>query len=587
MLGTVRVREAGDEAATRFTGLGTQLEVEVTRPAGSVAAIQWISARTGGGPEASRPWCAPSDADAVRRELDFWGVPPEDTLRPGDPLHLHVQLREPVSAWGGEVRPLEREVERVVHAPVPTRTTLMRACERPLDRQHVRRSAPPWVEHVLRMCPDIVLGGGGALALATCSAWEPADWDLYAVGVAPHAALEEALRLALSLLPASPPAVCVNTARAVTLVTDSARVQFVRTAFDDLRCLFRTIDLDCCRVALRGGEFFTDARGEAALARRTNVVNWRTWSEASVARALKYASRGYALELPGLDRAAPAWPCGVVDGASPVDRLLCFRFPHAVVAHRRLRLALDTETLNLSGRFARSMHDDENSGGAAESLFKNVQSYVRVCDRHSADPRQWLRARCTPQAELVLATDVRADEALGRHAPFVPRPLCRTAEEFFRQDRSADLSGTEVNGYIYAHHSRVDVLLSCERKGSTVLWRSARSLRCKPLLLHLEGAAVTQLDPDQDEHGRARRAIKHDALARVAELLRPLAPLWCDQVASQTPYQGEFVCALPEDTFTGALTVSLKGTEQNNVRQFRRWKVVQHLDPWHLYDAAA
>lgn len=98
--------------------------------------------------------------------------------------------------------------------------------------------------------------------------------------------------------------VFVKTPNTVTLETGSPRrkIQFITRLYSSAAEILNGFDIDCCCLGFDGREATITERAVEALRTRVNTVNLDIRGECYEMRLLKYATRGFAIAAPHLDR---------------------------------------------------------------------------------------------------------------------------------------------------------------------------------------------------------------------------------------------------------------------------------------------
>jgi hypothetical protein len=95
----------------------------------------------------------------------------------------------------------------------------------------------------------------------------------------------------------------IRTTNSVTIDygNNGRRIQFILRLFDNISSILNTFDIDCCCVGFDGKSVFMTGRAKFAITNRINVVDLALRGDAFESRLIKYAERGFALAIPGLD----------------------------------------------------------------------------------------------------------------------------------------------------------------------------------------------------------------------------------------------------------------------------------------------
>jgi hypothetical protein len=180
---------------------------------------------------------------------------------------------------------------------------------RPEPLEFAEQSLPEPVLQLLRKHKRLLLAGGATLSVACDCVDDGADYDLFLWGSTP----QEAELVKQDLLQVPGVTASTQTGAAITVVWGERDevIQLITWLYDTPEHILDSFDLAPCKVALG---CFGDPAGALQLKARaawresmrhmTLWVDLGCWSDASVARILKYYAKGFDVVLPGLDRRA-------------------------------------------------------------------------------------------------------------------------------------------------------------------------------------------------------------------------------------------------------------------------------------------
>jgi hypothetical protein len=276
-----------------------------------------------------RRW--PTDLAAIRQMADFLGMPSciytlLSTWHPSSPVARTEALDRVCPAWASTAVepgvlvdlaslkgplafvPLQRDQQWLFHDKDAALPTYVDDVLRPNPIQYARDSLPAPVLELLERYPNLLLAGGAALSIATDCVTEGSDFDLFLWGA--DAAAAEAVRR--DLVSSDGVTVSAQTGAAITVVwgPDEEVIQLITWLFDSPEHVLDSFDIAPSRVALgcfgEPGNLQLHARTSwvEALRHMTFWVDTGSWSEASVARILKYYAKGFDVVVPGLNRKA-------------------------------------------------------------------------------------------------------------------------------------------------------------------------------------------------------------------------------------------------------------------------------------------
>ncbi|WIA10873.1 hypothetical protein OEZ85_011039 [Tetradesmus obliquus] len=274
----------------------------------------------------------PTDLEAIRRLADYLGMPGAmqlllSTWHPSSPCARAEALERLNPRWAsvaiqpGNVDlidvttsqqltyvPLQRDQQWLFHArdaAVPAFEQMLR----PEPLQFAEESLPEPVLYLLRKHNRLLLAGGAALSVACDCVDDGADYDLFLWGSTP----EEAELVKQDLLQAPGVSASTQTGAAITVIWGERDevIQLITWLYDTPEHILDSFDLAPCKVALGcfggdGGALQLRARAAwiESMRHMTLWVDLGCWSEASVARILKYYAKGFDVVLPGLNRRA-------------------------------------------------------------------------------------------------------------------------------------------------------------------------------------------------------------------------------------------------------------------------------------------
>jgi hypothetical protein len=79
-------------------------------------------------------------------------------------------------------------------------------------------------------------------------------------------------------------------------------MQIITRLYPSPASVINSFDIDCCCVGYDGSSVIANSRSLEALALRINTVDLTIRSNTTENRLLKYAERGFAINVPNLDR---------------------------------------------------------------------------------------------------------------------------------------------------------------------------------------------------------------------------------------------------------------------------------------------
>eukprot|EP01063_Lacrimia_lanifica_P029654 TRINITY_DN4571_c0_g2_i2.p1 TRINITY_DN4571_c0_g2~~TRINITY_DN4571_c0_g2_i2.p1 ORF type:complete len:1958 (+),score=649.53 TRINITY_DN4571_c0_g2_i2:78-5951(+) len=131
------------------------------------------------------------------------------------------------------------------------------------------------------------------------------DLDLFLYALSEEAANKKLLEIYDAVCQACPfEVICFRSAHAVTMVSQFPyrHVQVVLRLYSSPYEVLAGFDVDACTVAYDGKDVFTTCRGHHALLTGYNTIDMSRRSPSYEMRLAKYASRGFAVHVPGYDR---------------------------------------------------------------------------------------------------------------------------------------------------------------------------------------------------------------------------------------------------------------------------------------------
>ncbi|KAF6252692.1 hypothetical protein COO60DRAFT_1643816 [Scenedesmus sp. NREL 46B-D3] len=178
---------------------------------------------------------------------------------------------------------------------------------RPDPLRFASAALPAPVLALLMAHANLLLAGGAALGVASDCVGAGSDYDLFVWGLSEAEA--EAIKQELVSMPGV--TVCAQTASALSVVwgeTDEV-IQLITWLYQAPCHVLGSFDLAPCKVALGrfGGSSLRLKAHVAWFVSMRHLTCWvdlDCWSEASVARILKYYAKGFDVIVPGLDRAS-------------------------------------------------------------------------------------------------------------------------------------------------------------------------------------------------------------------------------------------------------------------------------------------
>lgn len=559
----------------------------VIRPAGALAALRWFQDRSND---------MPTDPAFLARELDFWGACGDviaaqwvfaRMLKKRDlpPAIPGRDLRREADRWCANAESLVTREDDIRVAFAMLRDDLPHGEATPvLKTQFTRavpladtalclsveepsllgpREVPQWLRDL--DMTDLALCGGAALWLAAGFRDSPSDWDIFACNGEESWAEAERAIAALCALPHE--TLVSTTGAAVTVMVFAptvVKVQFVRRTFASVSEVLESFDLDFCRVALYRDQLIATPRGHRALETMHSVMTPETWSSRFVHRAAKYASRGFAVRLPGLQnsRGDPMPP----GDASPVDSTLRqFR------SYANFKVIdAQPDSYESDSRLIHLAYSKNTLGGVVTALRFVDDDAVRFTTSKNPDIRRML-------AEIPEISFRRWEGA---------------EDEFFAQPRgegrdcgfSFQTMRWGSQRFMYVHEDFVTELTECTRDGHEILWTNPRDPESDPMeiAIKFEGLKCRQIEID--EPGEKVYVFEHHAITHVARVLRT-----CLKNARWLTYRPEeseiwdFIDT-NSDTFAGVLNVRIKerirlvkieaGKRAKYVVLWRDWKTI-------------
>lgn len=224
------------------------------------------------------------------------------SVEPGDELY---DVTEHIDMLSYE--PLKRDEQWLFHTrdlAEPAYHNMLR--QDPLE--FAQLSLPPPVLQLLQKHRNLVLAGGAALALASDCVQAGSDYDLFLWGATKEQT--EAIQREFMSMPGTK--VASQTGAAVSVVWGADIViQLITWMYSSALHVLDSFDLAPCKVAF--GRFGADDEALRLLARpiwfesmrhMACWVDFGCWSDASVARILKYYAKGFDVVVPGLNRKA-------------------------------------------------------------------------------------------------------------------------------------------------------------------------------------------------------------------------------------------------------------------------------------------
>ena len=160
----------------------------------------------------------------------------------------------------------------------------------------------------------IVVAGGSVCACLTTQiatgrwrTYPSADVDAFVIAQTEDEALRK-VREFCDVASIKRGATYVRTPNTISIVAAHRRnVQIVLRIYPNIAAILAEFDVDSCALAWDGSDVHATERSNRALVTRVNIVDvaYRSWSFEK--RLIKYAKRGFAIGVPGLDlaRAAP------------------------------------------------------------------------------------------------------------------------------------------------------------------------------------------------------------------------------------------------------------------------------------------
>lgn len=136
------------------------------------------------------------------------------------------------------------------------------------------------------------------------SPFRGSDIDLFLYGLSPEEASAKAKRVMQHMQKrAKGSVVLVRSEHCITIVANHARhVQIILRCYKSPAEVLMGFDIDSCCVGFDGRHVYALPRAERALVHRLNLVDPSRQSKSYCLRLVKYAKRGFAVGVPGLDR---------------------------------------------------------------------------------------------------------------------------------------------------------------------------------------------------------------------------------------------------------------------------------------------
>jgi hypothetical protein len=134
----------------------------------------------------------------------------------------------------------------------------------------------------------------------TSKNWGGSDVDIFLYNLGPDEAMAKLMQIMLRFEKRN--ALFVRTEHCVTAIFEGKQVQIILRLYKSPAEVLMGFDLDCCTIMFNGEDVFALPRCMRALRYRMNMVDQTRQSKSYIHRLIKYAKRGFAIGVPGLDR---------------------------------------------------------------------------------------------------------------------------------------------------------------------------------------------------------------------------------------------------------------------------------------------